>query len=85
MKTSMRDSELYIDSKLKLKAFNSRRYWNRLPYRHRFDVVSVSALLLLQLSAIFRHRAPDWLVRTASWRDHPLPVSHRAQAIQAPI
>eukprot|EP00913_Durusdinium_trenchii_P024036 g22574.t1 len=50
------------------------RFWNRLPYRHRFDGLTISVLLTMQLAAIFCDHAPDWLVRTVL-------VIHIARAI----
>ena len=41
------------------------RYWNRMQYRHRFDVLSIALLMTTQLSAVaYSGRAPDCLVRT---------------------
>lgn len=41
------------------------RYWNRMQYRHRFDVLSIALLMTTQLSAVAcSGRAPDCLVRT---------------------
>eukprot|EP00438_Fugacium_kawagutii_P006452 Skav204516 [mRNA] locus=scaffold3201:106418:123439:+ [translate_table: standard] len=43
---------------------SSQWYWNRMQYRHRFDVLSISVLMTTQLFAISYDHAPDWLVRT---------------------
>ena len=45
------------------------RYWNRMQYRHRFDVLSIALLMTTQLSAVaYSGRAPDCLVRTDTRR-----------------
>lgn len=42
------------------------RYWNRRPYRNRFDFFSIFALLLLEICMMASHE-PHWMVRTAPW------------------
>ncbi|CAJ1387317.1 unnamed protein product [Effrenium voratum] len=39
------------------------RYWNRRPYRNRFDFFSIFALLLLEICMMVSHE-PHWMVRT---------------------
>ena len=49
---------------MRIVTFGAERYWNRRRLRHRFDVLSISALCAMEIAVCCFHSPPDYLLRT---------------------
>lgn len=54
----------FLDTSLRIVTFGAERYWNRRRLRHRFDVLSISALCAMEIAVCCFHSPPDYLLRT---------------------
>jgi len=54
----------FFDTSLHIVTFGFERYWNRRRLRHRFDVLSISALCGVEIAACCFQSPPDYLLRT---------------------